>query len=86
MQQREMLDCTTFLAKASVDPIGSSGDGEALQHHPELERGGLYKLVLTSYWQRSLLEEQGGFPQWSFPNRGRQPRVASYLYSQRLGE
>lgn len=41
MGQREKLDWTAFSAKASVDPIGSSGDGEAPLHNPELERGGL---------------------------------------------
>lgn len=41
MGQRGKLDWTAFSAKASVDPIGSSGDGEAPLHDPELERGGL---------------------------------------------
>lgn len=39
--QREKLGCVTVSTKASVDPIGSSRAGVALQNCLELERGSL---------------------------------------------
>ena len=77
-RERE-VDCTAFLAKASVDPIGISGDGEDPQHHPELGREGkafinwCWPVIGRGHsWREKAASHSGLFPKWA-DNKGLLP-------------